>query len=221
VMMQLGVEPHVAVATNMLTLTLLSLGGTMPFLKGDLIPKERLPALVGLTLLGSMGGALLLLAMPARVMPLVVACAMLAVVVFTLAKGDAGLSPVDGGAVRMPAIAGYGLTFLLGVYGGFFSGGYVAMLMTVLIACFRMTFLEAVAATKVLNLFSSLVATAVFAARGLIDWKLGLILGVVSFGGGTAGATVALRLDNRLLRRVFLTAVIAMAAKTLIYDVRW
>jgi uncharacterized protein len=198
---------------------LLSRGGTMPFLKGDLIPKERLPALVGLTLLGSMGGALLLLAMPARVMPLVVACAMLAVVVFTLAKGDAGLSPVAGGAVRMPAIAGYGLTFFLGVYGGFFSGGYVAMLMTVLIACFRKTFLQAVATTKVLNLFSSLVATAVFASRGLIDWKLGLILGVVSFGGGTAGATLALRLDNRLLRRVFLTAVIALAAKTLIFDV--
>jgi uncharacterized protein len=221
VMMQLGMEPHIAVATNMLSLTLLSLGGTVPFLKGDLLPKERLPVLICLTLLGSIGGAVLLLAMPARAMPVVVAGAMLAVVTFTFAKGDAGQSPAVGPTAHLPTIAGYGLTFLVGVYGGFFSGGYVAMLMTILIACFHMTFLEAVAATKVLNLFSSLVATAVLAARGLIDWKLGLILGVVSFGGGIAGATVALRLDNRLLRRVFLTAVIVMAAKTLIYDVHW
>jgi uncharacterized protein len=75
--------------------------------------------------------------------------------------------------------------------------------------------------TKVLNLFSSLVATAVFAMRNLIDWKLALILGVVSFRGGTAGAVVARRLNNRLPRRVFLAAVIALAAKTLLYDVRW
>jgi uncharacterized protein len=219
-MIQLGMEPHVAVATNMATLTWLSLGGTVPFLKGDLIPKERLPALVGLTLLGSTCGALLLLAIPARTMPVVVACAMLTVVMFTLAKDDAGLSPAAGGATRASVIAGYGLTLLLGVYGGFFSGGYVAILMTVMSTCFRINFMEAVAVTKVLNLFSSLIATAVFAMRNLIDWKVGLILGVVSFCGGSAGAVVARRMNNRLLRRVFLATVIALAAKTLLYDVR-
>ena len=38
VMMQLGINPHIAVATNMLTLIFLSLGGAVPFLKGQLIP---------------------------------------------------------------------------------------------------------------------------------------------------------------------------------------
>ena len=38
VMMQLGVEPHVAVATNMLTPVFLSLGGTVPFLKIEIVP---------------------------------------------------------------------------------------------------------------------------------------------------------------------------------------
>jgi uncharacterized protein len=75
----------------------------------------------------------------------------------------------------------------------------------------------ATAVTKVLNLFSSLVATAVFAARGLIDWKLGLVLGAASFGG----AAVARNLSNRLLRRVFLVAVLTLAVKTLLYDVSW
>jgi uncharacterized protein len=221
VMMQLGIDPHAAVATNMLTLIFLSLGGTVPFLKGDLIPKERLPALVGLTLLGSICGALLLLAVPAKAMPAVVACAMLTVVIFTLAKGDAGSSPVAGGPARIPAIAGYGLIFLLGVYGGFFSGGYVAMLTMALVVCFRMKFIESIAVTKVLNLASSLVATAVFAAQGLIDWRLGPILGLVSFTGAVAGAGIARRLSDRILRRVFLAAVLVLAGKTLLLDVRW
>jgi hypothetical protein len=51
--------------------------------------------------------------------------------------------------------ATYGLTFILGVYVGFFSGGYVALLRAVLYAFFGITFIEAVAVTKVLNLFSS------------------------------------------------------------------
>jgi hypothetical protein len=35
VMLSFGFEPHVAVATNLLALIFLSLGGTLPFLKGD------------------------------------------------------------------------------------------------------------------------------------------------------------------------------------------
>jgi uncharacterized protein len=221
VMMQLGIDPHVAVATNMLTLVFLSLGGTVPFLKGRLIPRKRLPVLIGLTLIGSILGALLMLVVPAKAIPIVVALAMIVVAVFSLIKGNAGISPVAVRPAGISEAAGYGLTFILGVYGGFFSGGYVALLTAALVAFFGITFIEAVAVTKVLNLFSSLVATAVFAVRGLIDWKLGLILGAVSFAGAAAGAGLARNLSNHALRRVFLGAVLALAAKTLLYDVRW
>jgi uncharacterized protein len=221
VMMQLGVNPHVAVATNMLTLIFLSLGGTIPFLKGQLITRKRLAAFIGLTLIGSILGASLLLVVPAKAMPFVVALAMIAVAVFSLTTGNTGISPVAGQLARTWEVAGYGLTFILGVYGGFFSGGYVALLTAAFVACFGMTFLEAVAMTKVLNLFSSLVATAVFAVRGLIDWKLGLILGAVSFAGAAAGAALARNLSNHTLRRIFFVAVLILAAKTLLYDVSW
>ena len=220
-MMQLGIEPHVAVATNMLTLIFLSLGGTVPFLRGQLIPRTRLPILIGLTLIGSILGALLLLVVPAKAVPIVVALAMIVVAVFSLVKGNAGVSPVAVTPTGISELCGYGLTFILGVYGGFFSGGYVALLTAALVTFFRMTFIEAVAVTKVLNLFSSLVATAVFAVRGMIEWKLGLILGAMSFVGAGAGASVARNLSNQSLRRIFLVAVLALAAKTMLCDVRW
>ncbi len=158
---------------------------------------------------------------PATAMPVVVAVAMIVVAVFSLIKGKAGVSPVAGKPTGISEAFGFGLTFILGVYGGFFSGGYVALLTAALVTFFGMTFIEAVAATKVLNLFSSLVATAVFAMRGLIDWKLGVILSAVSFVGGAAGAALARNLTNRTLRRVFLVTVLALAAKTLLRDVTW
>ena len=221
VMVQCGVEPHVAVATNMLALIFLSLGGTLPFLKDRTIPRTRLPGLIGLTLVASALGALLLLVVPSRAMPLVIAAAMIVVAVFSLVNRSAGL--VEAAHPPSPGLeaAGYIATFLLGVYGGFFSGGYVALLTAAYVAFFRLTFVQAVAITKVLNLFSSLVATVVFAVQGLIDWQLALALGGVSFAGALAGATLARRVGNVWLRRVFLLAVVALAAKTLFFDVTW
>ena len=49
--------------------------------------------------------------------------------------------------------AGYALTFLLGIYGGLFSGGYVTILTAIFVATFRMTFIEAIATTKLINIF--------------------------------------------------------------------
>jgi uncharacterized protein len=221
VMMQVGISPHVAVATNMLTLVFLSLGGTIPFLKDHIIPRERLTVLIGLTLVGSIIGALVLLIVPPRAIPVVIASAMLLVAVFSLTKHNAGVSVIVVEPDRISDVAGYVLTFVLGIYGGFFSGGYVALLTAVFVAFFGMTFLEAVAVTKVLNLFSSLVATTVFAVRELIDWKLGLLLGVASFAGAAGGAALACHLSNHVLRRIFLIAVVALAAKTLAFDVSW
>ncbi len=221
VMMQLGIDPHIAVATNMLALVFLSLGGTLPFLKSAAIPRSRLPALIGLTLVGSILGACLLLLVPSRAMPLVIATAMICVAVFTLVNRDAGLSALSEPPSRTLKIAGYCATFILGIYGGFFSGGYVALLTAAYVAFFRMTFLEAVAVTKVLNIFSSLIATAIFSWQGLLDWNLGLFLGGVSFAGAIVGAVLARRMSNFWLRRAFLTAVIALALKTLLVDVAW
>ena len=221
VMMQFGIEPHAAVATNMLALIFLSLGGTLRFLKGEVLHRNRLPALIGLTLVGSLLGACLLLVVPSGAMPLVIATAMIVVAVFSFVKSDAGLARSSEQPSRTLEAFGYVATFILGIYGGFFSGGYVALLTAAYVAFFSMTFLEAVAVTKVLNLFSSLVATAIFAREGIIDWNLGLMLGVVSFGGAVVGAAVAQRMSNVWLRRVFLIAVVALAIMTLLVDVAW
>jgi uncharacterized membrane protein YfcA len=221
VMMQVGISPHGAVATNMFTLVFLSLGGTIPFLKGQIIPRERLPVLIGLTLVGSIIGALVLLLVSARAIPIVTASAMFLVAAFSLTKHDAGVSVIVVEPGRISEIVGYALTFVLGIYGGFFSGGYVALLTAVFVAFLGMTFLEAVAVTKVLNFFSSLIATTVFAVTGLIDWKLGLLLGVASFGAAATGAAFARNLSNQILRRIFLVAVIVLAAKTLACGILW
>ena len=146
---------------------------------------------------------------------------MIAVALFSLAHRDAGLALSEVAPSRASAAAGYAATFALGVYGGFFSGGYVTLLTAAYVALFGMTFVEAIGVTKLINVFSSLVATLVFMWRGLIDYRLGLILGAAMFVGALAGGRLTTRLSNLWLRRIFLAAVVALALKALLYDLLW
>lgn len=215
VMFQFGIEPRTALATNMFALTLMSIGSTIPFIGKGVIDRRRLPFLIFLTLVSSILGALLVLIVPSKSMPLIISISMILVTVFSIANRDAGVVPAVGVPSQIAEFAGYTLTFLLGIYGGFFSGGYVTLLTAAYVMLFHMTFVQAVAITKLINIFSSLVATLIFMAQGIVDYKLGIILGLAMFVGGIIGSQIALKLSNNWLQRIYLAVVTVLAFVTL------
>jgi uncharacterized membrane protein YfcA len=215
-MFQFGIEPRVAVATNMFALVFMAIGGTIPFARAGKIEVKKLWPLLLLTAVGSIIGAALVGFMTDATMRIVVSVAMFAVAIFIALDRSKGAATES---VRSLAIsASYLGTFLLAIYGGLFSGGYVTMLTALLVATFGMKFSEAVASTKLLNVVSSSVAAAVFVWQGLVDLRLGVILGITMFVGGYIGGYYASKMDEVWLRRIFLVAVFALAIKT-IYDI--
>ncbi len=219
-MLQFGIDPRVATATNMLALTFMSIGGALPFVGKNVFDTKRLPLFIVLTLLASAIGAWLVTLVPAEAMSFLIAFFMLGVAIFVIINRRAGVTPREH-VGRGAAFTGYLMTFLLGVYGGFFSGGYVTMLTSTFVALFGMTFMQAVATTKVINIFSSLVATIVYVAAGLVDWRLGIMLSVIMFFGALLGGRLALKLNNEVVRQVFLVVVVLLALKTLVFDLQW
>jgi uncharacterized protein len=147
VMIALGIEAHVAVATNMLALTFMSVGGSLPFVGRGVLSRSRLLPSVVLTIIGSGLGALLLLRVPLKALQITIAVAMIGVAVFSFLNKNLGRASHDALASQVGVIAGYAVTFLLAIYGGFFSGGYVTMLTAAFVLLFGMTFLQAVATT--------------------------------------------------------------------------
>lgn len=133
-------------------------------------------------------GALLVLLVSARAVPLIVAAAMIGVAVFSTFYRDAGLPRPADPPTPAAEYAAYALTFLLGIYGGFFSGGYVTPLTAVYVGLLGAKYVEAVTTTKLINVFSSLIATLIFMWQGLVDYRLGAILGAAMFAGALAGA---------------------------------
>lgn len=214
VMFQFGIEPKVAVATNMFGLLFGAAGATLPFLKTGVLDRRRLTPLVLITLVSSALGAALVGLIKSEVIPIIVSVSMIAVVVFTLLKRKAGLEPA-GAISAGTRVFAYVLTFFLGIYGGLYSGGYVTILTAVFVGFLGMTFTEAVAGTKLINVFSSLIATVIFMWQGLVDYRLGAVLAVTMFAAAFVGAKTVTKLNDVWLRRIFLTTVLILAVKTI------
>jgi uncharacterized membrane protein YfcA len=215
VMFQFGIDEKIAVATNMFGLTFMSVGATIPFVRKGKIDYGKVWPLMALTFAGSAAGAALVGVITNQALKLIVSIAMIAVAVFIFWHRDAGGGTEAGREPRRILV--YVLAFALAIYGGLYSGGYVTMLTAVLVAFFAMPFGEAVASTKLINVCSSLVATLIFIRQGLVDYKLGVILSVTMFIGAYIGAHYAAKMNETLLRRIFLATVVLLAAKTL-YD---
>ncbi|MEP6925061.1 MAG: sulfite exporter TauE/SafE family protein [Pyrinomonadaceae bacterium] len=217
-MLQFGIDSRMAVATNMFGLTFMSLGSAIPFVGKNVFDRKRMPWFVVLTLVGSTLGALLVGLISSRLMPLVISISMIFVTVFSFARRNVGIEKREN-SLPSAGFWVYSLTFLLGIYGGLYSGGYTTMLTAVYVSLAGMTFTEAVANTKLINLFSSLVATIVFALQGLIDYRLGAILAVTMFVSGFVGAKFVTLISDVWLRRIFLATVLVLAIKILVLDV--
>jgi len=212
VMFQFGIDEKVAVATNMFGLTFMAIGGSIPFLRQGKIDVKKLSPLIILTLIGSALGAALVGYITDRSIRLIVSVAMIAVVIFTLVRTK---GPENKGGKH--SVVGLIATFLLAIYGGLYSGGYVTILTAVFIAFLGMSYTESVGSTKLVNVFSSSIATLVFIWQGLVDYTLGTVLAVTMFVGAYIGAHYASKMNEAWLRRIFLSTVVLLAIKTL-YD---
>ncbi len=214
ILIAFGIAPREAIATNMFAVIFMTVSATARFMGRGLYEARMLTKLCLITAVTSTLGALLTVKMPETLVKAVVGLSMGALVLF-IAFGPK--APERSGPPRAPLV-GLVLTAILGVYGGFFSGGYTTLMTVVGTACLGMTMIESVAMMKPVNLVSCAVASVVFVAAGLIDFRLGIPLAVANLVGGWLGAHLALRVSAVTVKRIFLATVGLFAVKLLGYD---
>jgi uncharacterized membrane protein YfcA len=105
---------------------------------------------------------------------------------------------------RWAAVLGF--QFLVGVYGGYFGAG-IGILMLAAFGYLGFTNIHHMNALKNLNgMCINGIAAALFIAKGLVDWRLALLMATGAIVGGYAGAGTARRVGQPAVR----TAVIAI-----------
>ena len=209
-----GMAPRTAIATNMFAITWMSASATARFARAGAVGGRLVVPLVVITALTSALGAGLTVALPERSGKGVVAASMVAMLIFLVATPRFGEVPVAPSRMRLAF--GFVAVAVLGVYGGLFSGGYTTLLTFTCVVALGMPLMRTVATTKLVNLASCVVASAVFVVAGLVDYRVAVPAALASFAGGWAGAELALQRGDRFVRGLFLAAVSAMAVKLVV-----
>lgn len=218
VLISLGMISKNAVATNMFALIFLSVSGAVGFRKEIRISNYKMLAFFSiLTLVGSLIGATFVLAIDKDVLNKVIAIMICIMASSFLFKKELGIQEREVKVSKVKFAIGAVSIFILGIYGGFFSGGYVTLLSYMLILILGLNFLQVAFITKIFNIFSSTVACAFFYYHGLIDFSVGIPLAISMSSGAFLGAKLAIAKGNLWVRNLFILAIISLAIKLLFF----
>jgi uncharacterized membrane protein YfcA len=197
-----GLPPVVANVTNAIAVApgyVASVGGS----RKDLIGQERRAVqLAPAAVVGSLGGAALLLLTPARTFEVVVPFLVLAATALLafqpriqrVVGHPAHISP------RRRMVTLQLLTLLGAVYGGYFGGALGVILVAVLALILDESLQRVSAMKNALSAVVGLTGVLAFALFGPVDWTSVAVLAPATLTGGFFGAHLARRLPTAVLR---------------------
>jgi len=215
-LLALGFPPVVANVSNTVGLVPGSLSGAIGYRRELAGQRSRLLRLGAASLLGGLGGGILLLILPAAVFDAVVPALILlgcALVVAQPWVSRKVAAPGDGPAHGSVWV--WLLVFAAGVYGGYFGAAQGVLLVAILGIGLAETMQRINAAKNVLALIVNSVAALLFIAVAEVDWRAAGLIAAGAVVGGQIGATVGRRLPPLVLRAVIVVVGVVAAVDML------
>ncbi|MFI7005636.1 sulfite exporter TauE/SafE family protein [Streptomyces sp. NPDC050145] len=210
-----GVPPVLANVSNNVGLVPGVLSGAYGYRRELRGQRARLLRFGAASLLGGLGGALLLLTLPAAAFRAIVPVLILTACVLVLlqprlnrwvARRRGETSRTDGGLPLWLGVLG------TGVYGGYFGAAQGVLLMGMFGAVLHDDLQRLNAAKNVLASLVNGVAAVVFIAVADVDWTIAALIAAGSTAGGLLGARLGRKLPPAALRGVIVTVGVTASA---------
>jgi uncharacterized membrane protein YfcA len=214
-----GLPPHAAIATNKGGSVFGSFGALVRYSRSGLVDPRRARLMFPLGVIGALGGAALLLAVPPATLRPVIVVLLPAVALFVGLRRGPPPRLVDAPPRPHETPLAAAAVLAIAVYDGFFGPGTGTFLIAAFAGVLGHGLARASAEAKVVNFASNLAAVALFAARGAILWRVALPMAAAQLAGGWLGAHLAVRRGDALVRRAVVAVALGAAAK-LAWDMR-
>ena len=216
VLIFLGLPPHTAIGTDRLGIAGLTTVGWYKFHQKGLIHYPISLWMGVAAVIGSFLGATLVLKVSEGLLRKIIAIATVAVLITVIAQPRLGLEKRNRVIEGHTYGAGIFITFIIGVYGGFYGAMAGTFLLYVLLLIFGQTFLEGTATLKLTSLMMTTMAAVVFAGKGAIDYPKAAAMFLGCAIGSYIGAHYSDRIGNVWIKRLFIFIVLIMVVKLLI-----
>ncbi len=212
-----GVPPHIALGTNKFASTTGSLTSSLTFARSGKVHFALVKWLIPFTLLGASLGVWSVLHISSDFLTKAVPILILLVGLYTMFHKNLGLNDNFQGLTPLNRFIGFFFAFAIGFYDGFFGPGTGSFLIFAFITVYGFDFIVSSANAKVLNFVSNLVSLVLFALSGKILYAYGIPMALFMLLGSRVGTRLAIRKGSRLVKPIFITMSLLVAAK-LIYQ---
>jgi uncharacterized membrane protein YfcA len=211
-LLALGYPPVLANVSNNLGLIPGNAAGVLayrPLLAGHRAP---LLALVPASLLGGLSGAILLLALPAKlfaaVVPLLIALASMLMALQPRIRAWIERRQAQQPDTGLPLLAG---VYLAGLYGGYFGAAQGVLLLAVMAVGLDENLQRLNGFKNALVLIVNGTAALVFIGFTRVDWQVAALIAVGTAAGGWLGGRFGRRIPEPLMRRTIVATGLVVA----------
>jgi uncharacterized membrane protein YfcA len=191
ILMMVGLDPLTANATNRIPVLVGALSATGSFHRKGALPWRLAGLIAAPVTLGALAGAGLAEIVPGRDLGIIITAAVMVAFVLLFTKLKAALEravPREGERFGWKHAL---LFFGIGLWLGFIVLDGATYLLLALVLAIGLPLLSANAVKSFALVPTALVALALFAWKGVIDWEIGLALGLGSVVGGLLGAKLS------------------------------
>jgi uncharacterized membrane protein YfcA len=214
----LGLPPHTAIGTDRFGIIGIGLAGWYKFQKMGLI-NYRIGFIIALPVLfGSMLGSNLVLQISEGALKNVIITLNILIMIFILLNPDIGVEKKAAPLTNRIIAIGASLSFLVGIYGGFYGALAGTFVLYILILWFRLTFIQGAATLKIASVFMTVTAATVFSIHHAVDYELGGAMFAGCLIGSYLGSHYAERIGNVWVKRMFTAFIIIAVIKLILSD---
>lgn len=205
-----GINSHVVLGTNKMLASFGTTAAALTYIrKGLFKPKFWLMAAMA-TLMGSVLGAVLAKSLSSASLKKIIPLVIIGIAIYMLIPKSR--PKYEGNSVPNSARQGFA-GVIMGAYDGFLGPGTGSFWTLIALDFFKQDMVHAAGVARCMNLVSNIAALVTFFYLGMVDWKLGALLGCANMAGGYIGARSAIKYGEKFIRPLFITFVVLIAGR--------
>lgn len=211
-----GLPPHLAIGTNRFAMVFNTGVAAIDYHKKV---KYEIRMLIIPTLFASIGsviGANIVLQINEMLLEYIIAIFMIIMGVIIFYKKELGLRKETPLVTQKKYYFIILLSFILGIYGGFYGAGVSTMFAFLFVAVLGTSFLKSAGITRFVVTVLSIIAVPIFLLNSKIDFLYGCLLAVSFILGAKIGVRLALKAGNLWIRR-FMVFLVIISSINLIF----
>lgn len=214
-LMWTGMPMLYVIGTNKMAAVMGACTSFITFVRSGKMDTKLMKKLFPISFVGSILGGLTVQQVPSDFLRPLIVVLLIAIIIYTIMKKDWDKDTAPKAFTGRMLILSMVVALGMGFYDGFFGPGTGSLLLFAFLML-GYDFISGTANTKALNFASNLAAFLLFASMGLIDFQIGIVMGLSMIFGAYCGARFALTKGVSYVRPLFIVVTAILIGKQLL-----